>query len=77
FDAIDSDKSGSLNKEKYTKFFKALNVNDEALANKVFESIDSKGAGSVSKEEFAEFGKNFFTCAENEPASLLFGPLVN
>ena len=77
FDAIDSDKSGSLSKEKYVRFFKALNVDNEALANQVFESIDSNGDGSVSKEDFAEFGKNFFSCAENDPASLLFGPLVD
>lgn len=77
FDAIDSDKSGSVTKTEFADYFKSLNIVDQDIADKVFESIDNNSDGTISKQEFSDFGKDFFTCEENDPASLLFGPLIN
>lgn len=76
FDAIDSDKSASVTKLEFANYFKSLNINDQATADQVFESIDFNSDGTISKQEFIEFGKKFFTCEESDPASLLFGPLI-
>ncbi|RMZ94445.1 sarcoplasmic calcium-binding [Brachionus plicatilis] len=77
FDAIDSDKSASVTKLEFANYFKSLNINDPMVANQVFESMDVNSDGTLSKEEFTEFGKNYFTCADMDPASLLFGPLID
>ena len=77
FDAIDSDKSGSVTKQEFGDYFKSLNIEDQAIADQVFGSIDVNGDGSITKDEFTQFGRNFFTCDESDPARLFFGPLAD
>lgn len=77
FDAIDSDKSESVTKTEFANYFKSLNIDNMDIAYQVFESIDINSDGTISKQEFTDFGRNFFTSKETDPASLLFGPLID
>lgn len=50
YDAIDSNKDGSISKEEFANYFKSLNINDNQTAYDAFSAMDANNDGTLSKE---------------------------
>jgi hypothetical protein len=50
YDAVDSNKDGSISKEEFSNYFKSLNINDTQAAFDAFKAMDVNNDDSLSKE---------------------------
>jgi len=50
FDAIDSDKSNSVSQLEFGNFFKSLNIEDQKIADYVFNEMDVNKDSTLDKE---------------------------
>ena len=50
FDSIDSDKSNSVSRIEFGNFFKSLNIEDQGIADYVFNEMDVNKDLSLDKD---------------------------
>lgn len=80
FDAIDSNRNGSISTAEFRKFHDVIfgfgKVSEE-FTNKAFETIDTDCDGTISRSEFIKASNDYdFECRGDENSvPLLFGPL--
>jgi len=75
FKAIDTNRSGLISLQEFTKFFEVVGMSEE-LAKEAFVALDINGDGSLSRGEFIQAGSEYFV-EENQGSTsdLLFGPV--